>query len=227
MLTPLLASVLSVAGSLGATPLEPTAPPSSPTAPPPSLTATLAAAAAPRPAPPQAGYDFGLAPTGWVSFGVSFYSTEIDVETDGDPDDDTGIGAEIGLYGWQGEMGLGLEVGLNHSTYEAVADDQLNNPTEEVDVWRGTLGVRLADRGSGDRFLPWLRAGFLYRFDDSSGKDSLGRSLADDGPGFYIGGGFDFVLLGGLALSPQVVYQKSRSVDSEEWIGTVSLTYLF
>ena len=34
-------------------------------------------------------------------------------------------------------------------------------------------------------------------------------------------------VLVGLSLSPHVVYQKSRSVDSQEWIGTVSLTYLF
>jgi hypothetical protein len=158
---------------------------------------------------------------------VSFFSTEIDQDTVGDPDDDPGLGGEFGLYGWQGEMGLGLEFGLIHSTYDAVGSDQLNNPSEQVDVYRGTIGVRLADRGSGDRFLPWLRAGFLYRFDDSDGEDSLGRSLGDDGPGFYIGGGFDFVLLGGLALSPQVVYQQSTSLDSEEWLGTVSLTYLF
>ena len=208
MLTPILASFLA-AGALGHGPSEPASFP--------SLSAELATASAPAPRPQQEDYLYGLAPAGWASFNVAFFSTEIDQDTVGDPDDDTGLGGELGIYGWQGEMGLGLEIGLIHSTYEAQIDALAS---EDVDVWRGTLGVRLADRGSGERFLPWLRAGFLYRFDD-------GDSFQDDGPGFYIGGGFDFVLIGGLALSPQLVYQKSRSVDSEEWIGILSATYLF
>jgi hypothetical protein len=216
MSLPLLLS-LALAGS----PLH------APAAPADSLPSLTEALAAPALRPPPQDYDYGLAPRGWVSFGISFLSSEIDQETDGDPDDKNPIGGDVGMYGWQGEVGMGIEFGAMHSTYDAIAEDSLFNPSETIDVWRLMLGLRVADRGSGDRFLPWLRGGFLYRIDDGDGVDPQGASLSDDGPGFYIGGGFDFVLIAGLALSPQVMYQKSKSFDSEEWIGTLSLSYLF
>jgi len=220
MLTPLIASLVAAAGSLGVTPSEPASIP--------SLTADLAAAAAaPSPRLPQQDYDYGIAPNGWISVGAAFFSSDISTETDGAPDSNSGLSADLGLYGWQGEMGLGLEAGLIYNTYDAIGSDQLSSPTEQVDVWRTTIGVRLADRGSGDRFLPWLRAGFLYRFDDSAGEDSLGNSLSDSGAGFYIGGGFDFLLLGGFALTPQLLYEQSRSVDAKEWIASIALSFLF
>ena len=209
MLQPLLVSILAT-GLFGPWP-EPE----------PALPSSIAAGLALTAPPPLQDYEYGLSPEGWVSFGISFTSTtNLDVDTVNDPDDKNPIGGEFGLYSWQGDLGLGLEAGLMHSTYEAVGEDVLIEPSEEVDVWRGTVGLRVADRGSGDRFLPWLRAGFLYRFDQ-------GTNISDDGPGFYIGGGFDFALIGGLALSPQLVYQQSKSFDSETWIGTLSLSYLF
>ena len=134
-----------------------------------------------------------------------------------DPDKDNPLGIDLGFYGWQGEVGLGLEAGVMHSTYEGRIDALAS---EDVDVWRTMVGVRLADRGSGDRILPWARAGFLYRFDN-------GSVLGDDGPGFYIGAGFDLALVAGLAVTPQFMYQQSSSYSSEEWIGTLSLSYLF
>lgn len=216
MLQPLLVSLV-LAGGL---PRAPTAPVEAI----PSLTEALAASVAPL--PPQ-DFDYGLAPRGWVSFGVSFLSSEIDQDTDGDPDDKNPIGGDVGLYGWQGEVGMGIELGAMHSTYDAIAEDSLSNPSETIDVWRLMLGLRIADRGSGDRFLPWLRGGFLYRIDDGDGVDPQGQSLSDDGPGFYLGAGFDVVLIAGLAVTPQVMYQKSKSFDSEEWMGTLSLSYLF
>ena len=193
--------------------LAPTAFPAPAAEPPPSL-ATLVTA--PMPALPQ-GYDYGFAPAGWVSVGISWMSSSIDQDTVDDPDSENPIGADLGIYGWEGEVGLGLEAGVMHSTYEGLIDSLTS---EEVDVWRTMVGLRLADRGSGDRFLPWARAGFLYRFDN-------GDVLGDDGPGFYIGAGFDFVLIGGLAVTPQFMYQQSSSFGSEEWIGTLSLSYLF
>jgi hypothetical protein len=203
--------------SLSARPIQPSLP---------SLAEALASAAPPPLAPPQ-DYNYGLAPRGWVSVGISFVSSEIDQDTVDDPDDERPLGADVGLYGWQGEVGMGLELGAMHSTYEAVGGDSLSDPSEEIDVWRLMLGVRIADRGSGDRLLPWARGGFLYRIDDGEGVDPQGASLADDGPGFYVGAGFDLVLIAGFAFTPQVMYQKSKSFDSEEWIGTLSLSYLF
>jgi hypothetical protein len=191
----------------------------------PSLVDALAEPAMPLP-PPQ-DFDYGFAPVAWVSVGISFLSSEVDLDTVTDPDEDQPLGLDVGLYGWQGEVGMGLEAGVMHSTYEAAGSDSLSNPAEDVDVWRLMAGVRVADRGSGDRILPWLRGGFLYRIDDGSGVGPQGNSLSDDGAGFYLGAGFDLRLVAGLAFTPSIMYQKSNSFDSEEWIGTLSLSYLF
>jgi hypothetical protein len=218
---PLLAS-LALAGSLGF------APGASVSASGDALPSLTEALTEPAPSlPPPQDYDYGFAPVGWISLGISFLSSDVSQDTVTDPDEDQPLGADIGLYGWQGEVGMGLEAGVMHSTYEAVGADSLSDPAEDVDVWRLMAGVRVADRGSGDRILPWLRGGFLYRFDDGSGVGPQGNSLSDDGPGFYLGAGFDLRLVAGLAFTPSIMYQKSKSFDSEEWIGTLSLSYLF
>jgi len=219
---PLLAS-LALVGSLG---FAPGAAVAASTDALPSLSEALAEPAAMLP-PPQQDFDYGFAPGGWISFGISFVAADINQDTVGSPDEDRPLGADIGLYGWQGEVGMGLEAGVMHSTYQAVGSDSLSNPSEDVDVWRLMAGVRVADRGSGDHILPWLRGGVLYRIDDGSGVGPQGNSLSDNGFGFYLGAGFDLKIVAGLCFTPSVMYQKSSSFDSEEWIGTLALSYLF
>jgi hypothetical protein len=179
------------------------------------LTALLST---PAPLPFQADYDLPRGPIGWISFGVSWVTSEIEAPTVVEPEEDgTPLGIEIGTYSWHGEMGIGLELGWIQSSYDAQVT---SIDVEEVDVARAMLGVRLADRGTSRLFTPWARLGGVYRMDD-------GDTISDDGFGFYLGAGLDWNLFGGLALTPSLTFMDSQSFKATDWLVTLALTYRF
>jgi hypothetical protein len=181
-----------------------------------SLTALLAPA--PAPALPQGvSYDPDP-PLGWVSAGIYFTSSELELPASGSPDEDEPLGIEFGFYTWKNnEMGLGLEFGALHSEYKV---DVTSIDTETVDVWRGMVGLRLVDAGIHRLFSPFARAGMVWRSDS-------GTILDDSGIGYYLGAGLDWHLAGPLAVTPSLLYQDSNSYDAREWLFGLSLTLQF
>jgi hypothetical protein len=171
------------------------------------LVPTVASAAVPFQDPSQ--------PTGWVSLGA--YVIEDDYDTSGEPDVDPAFGLEVGLIGWTGEVGLGLEAAVMRSSFD-VATSSIDSET--VDTTRWMIGLRIADWNEGSRFSTYLRGGFLYRTDE-------GDLVDDDGSGFYAGLGVDVRIAGPLAISPQVLYTDSSSLDATEWLFGGSLVWRF
>lgn len=181
-----------------------------------SLTALLATA--PTPQPPQGvSYDPDP-PLGWVSAGIYFTSSELELPASGSPDEDEPLGIEFGFYTWKNnEMGIGLEFAAIHSEYKI---DVTSIDTETVDVWRGMVGLRLVDAGINRLFSPFARAGMVWRSD-------TGTILDDSGIGYYLGAGLDWHLAGPLAITPSLLYQDSNSYDAREWLFGLSLTLQF
>ena len=154
-------------------------------------------------------------PTGWVSIGA--FAVADDYDTPDDPDVDPAYGLEVGLIGWTGDVGLGLEAAVMRSRF-GVATSSIDSET--VDTTRWMVGLRLADWNEGSRFSTYLRGGYLYRTDE-------GDLIDDDGSGFYAGLGVDVRIAGPLAISPQVLYTDSSSLDATEWLFGGSLVWRF
>ena len=171
----------------------------------------LAPAAASAPVLPQDPAQ----PRGWI--GIGAFAVEDDYDTPGDPDVDPAYGLEAGLIGWTGEVGFGLEAAVMRSRFDAATS---SIDSETVDTTRWMVGVRLADWSEGSRFSTYLRGGFLYRTDE-------GDLIDDDGSGWYAGLGVDVRIAGPLALSPQVLYTDSSSLDATEWLFGGSLVWRF
>jgi len=184
-----------------------------------SLTESLGTAPSFQPAPPQGvSYD-REPPLGWVSAGIYFTSSELELPPPaGSPDEDEPLGVEFGFYTWRNnEMGVGIEFAAIHSEYEV---DATSIDHETVDVWRGMIGLRLADAGISTMFTPFARAGAVWREDS-------GTILDDSGMGYYLGAGLDWHLAGSLAVTPALLYQDSNSYDAREWLFGLSLTLQF
>jgi hypothetical protein len=181
------------------------------------LTESLAPARLPA-LPQGVNYD-REPPLGWVSAGIFFTSSEVELPPPaGSPDEDEPLGIEFGFYTWKNnEMGVGLEFAAIHSEYKV---DVTSIESESVDVWRGMVGLRLADAGINPLFTPFARAGAVWRQDK-------GTLLDDSGVGYYLGAGLDWRLAGGLALTPSLLYQDSNSFDAREWLFGLSLTLQF
>ena len=184
---------------------------------PPALDALLAAAAAP--VQPVQGIRERRTFDYWVSLGTAIQSLDIVTPLAEEPDESGFFGGDLGFYRWRGDFGLGMELGAWFSSWDAPLDS-LGTTSDSVDVSRFMLGARLADRGFSENFLTFLRAGIAFREDG-------GEILSDDGLGWYAGAGFDWSILGGLAITPQVLYMDTESFDAEEFLGTVQLTLQF
>jgi hypothetical protein len=191
-----------------------------------SATIENAFAAGPAPAPtqfassPNRGAGPVWAPSSWLSVGGYFVDGRYDTPQDFGFDEDTAFALDLGMYNWRGEMGIGLEGGLIVGGYE-IDGDLFGAGSEKVDVWRGLIGVRVADRGANDSsFIPYVRGGFMYRRDD-------GGSVKDDGIGWYAGGGFDWRLGPQFAIGPSVLFNESTSRNAQEWLFGLLLTFGF
>ncbi len=193
----------------------------------PAESATFESAFAARPAPapqfassPNRGVGPTWEPNSWLSVGGYFVDGRYDTPQDFDFEEDTAFAVDLGMYNWRGEMGIGLEAGLIYGGYE-IDGDLFGAGSQQVDVWRGLIGIRVADRGPNDsRFVPYVRGGFMYRRDD-------GGSVKDDGIGWYAGGGFDWRLGPQLAIGPSVLFNESSSRNAQEWLFGLLLTFGF
>ncbi len=147
-------------------------------------------------------------PRYWVSVGLWKIDSEVDTGFD-EGDSDDAVSVELGLYNWtSAEMGLGLEVAYQKSSY-TIDTGGLND--EDVDATRIMAGVRLADTQATERWLYWAHGGLLYRKDESA---SAGDA---DGLGFYAGLGVEFRPVPMLGIGPEVFYSQAESFDAREW----------
>lgn len=159
-------------------------------------------------------------PQFWLSVGGYFVDGRYDTPNDFDYEEATAFAVDVGMYNWRGEMGIALEGGLMLNSYE-IEGDPLGGGAEDVDVWRGMVGLRIADRGPNDsRFVPYARAGFMYRRDE-------GDTVRDDGIGWYAGLGCDLRLTPQLAIGPSVLFNEANSQNAREWLFGVTLTLGF
>lgn len=191
--------------------------------------ATTSAAAVtttlPAPASPQIGSSrrstlYTWQPEYWISVGGYWVDGRYDTPNDFDYDENTTLDLNFGLYNWRGEMGLGLEGGLMFGSYD-IEGDSVGAGADSVDVWRGMLGIRVADRGPEDAiWIPFARAGLMYRRDE-------GDTVRDDGIGWYAGLGVDFRITQYLAVGLSGMFNEAQSRNSQEWLFGLQATFGF
>lgn len=195
----------------------------------PAATATTAvsttAATTPSPQPPQVGSSrrsavYTWQPEYWVSVGGYWVDGRYDTPNDFDYEENTTLDVNFGLYNWRGEMGLGLEGGVMFGSYD-IEGDSVGSGADSVDVWRGMLGIRVADRGPEDAiWIPFARAGLMYRRDE-------GDTVRDDGVGWYAGLGVDFRITEYLAVGVSGMFNEAQSRNSQEWLFGLQATFGF
>jgi len=181
--------------------------------------------AAPAPLAPQIGGSrrssiYTWQPEYWISVGGYWVDGRYDTPNDFEFDENTTLDLNFGLYNWRGEMGLGLEGGLMFGGYD-IEGDSVGNGADSVDVWRGMLGIRVADRGPEDAiWIPFARAGLMYRRDE-------GDTVRDDGIGWYAGLGVDFRITEFLAVGVSGMFNEAQSRNSQEWLFGLQATFGF
>lgn len=165
----------------------------------------------------------------WVlTFGTYMVEGDYDTFNGRSADEDLTYGLDFVIYNWDDDVGVGLEFGLMYGTY-SVPTTEAFGTDDEVDVFRGLVGVRVADRGIDDpTYIPYVRGGGLYRSDD--GGKSTGSSLEtirgsdQDGFGWYVGGGIDFRIGSHVALTPSVMFTNVAAYNAEDWIFGLQLS---
>ena len=158
-------------------------------------------------------------PAFFVSIGAqSVIDGDVSSPTGDDPEfDDLSASIDVGIYRWEGNLGAALELGYLPSSYEV---DVSALASDDVDVTRFLLGVRLVDEQPESNFLYHLRAGLALREDD-------GDVIDEDGMGWYFGGGIEWRFGGGLSVGPQLLYVDTDSADSNELILGLQASYGF
>jgi hypothetical protein len=170
--------------------------------------------------PPQGqrGIERSWGPDYVFALGVHWVDGDYDAPQDADSEEDPAYSLDFVAYNWNEERGIGLELGLMMSTYDV---DVTAIDTETVDTWRVMAGVRLADRGPTDAiWIPYVRGGGMYRQDS-------GDVIDDDGFGWYLGGGIDFRFGSRFAITPQVLFSDTTSLNAQEWLAGVLLSFNF
>ena len=153
-----------------------------------------------------------------VQLGVSSAGGQYDTNQAQDLSSGEVFSVDFVLNNWRDEMGIGLEGGLWMNTYDAELD---STNSETVDTYRVLVGLRIADRGPDNPiWIPYARVGGMYRVDD-------GPTVSDNDLGWYAGGGIDFRLGSHVAITPQILYAESPSLNAQEWLLGVCLTLGF
>jgi hypothetical protein len=173
-------------------------------------------------APQERRYGYAWNPSWTLAVGA--YQTDSSFDTflagSSDVEEDMAYAVDVTLYNWEGERGMGLEFGLARST--ATVSSSGVGTGYDVESYRATVGIRLADRGADDPiWIPHARAGVSYRRDDSSGAGDA------DGFGWYIGGGIDFRLGSRFALTPSLLYGENQANNTTEWMFGLLATIVF
>jgi hypothetical protein len=139
--------------------------------------------------------------------------------TPSDPEDEMGFSLDLGVISWREDFGMGIEVGAMMSSYEIGNGSLFAPTTDDVDVVRYLAGLRMFDARYSA--LWHGRVGVVYREDDGDSK-----ATSDDGTGWYAGGGVEW-RLGRFSIGPQVLYMKTDSLNSSEWIFGLNGTFGF
>lgn len=182
-----------------------------------SLAARIAAAA-----PQERRYGYAWNPS-WVLC-IGAYQSESDFDTflagPNSVDQDLAYAADVVIYNWEGERGMGLEFGLARTT--ATVSSTGVGTGYDVESYRVSAGLRIADRGSDDPiWIPYARVGVNYKRDDSSGPGDA------DGFGWYAGGGVDFRIGSNFALTPSLIYGENQANNTTEWLFGLLGTFAF
>jgi len=152
-----------------------------------------------------------------VSFGIH-YAAEAD-EVGRYLDD--GAAFSFGAGGYilrRDQFGVGPEVEGSFSYHDA---DLTQYISDDVYVSRFLLGVRGNWFIEGTNLAPYLRGGWLYRWDD-------GDYVEDDGGGYYAGCGLDVMVAPFFSISPQFLYTRANlSVDAVEYLIGVNFDFKF
>jgi hypothetical protein len=171
-----------------------------------------------EPSPSQRGLERSWGPGYVIALGMHWVDGDYDAPQDADSEEDPLYSLDFVAYNWSEERGIGLELGLMMSSYDV---DVTAIETETVDTWRALVGVRLADRGPSNAiWIPYIRGGGMYRSDS-------GDVIDDDGFGWYLGGGIDFRIGSRFAITPQVLFSDTTSLNSQEWVAGVLLSLAF
>lgn len=155
----------------------------------------------------------------WISIG--FY----DIDTRFESSDIAGDGDEAFSYGagawwWGDEFGSAAEAQILYSRHEAT----VSGNTGELQTWNLMVGARLGWRGIDDHFIPYARAGALWRNDNG---DEF-TAINDDGLGVYGGLGIEVRLGSHFALSPEILWTWADvSDDSTQAAAGLALVVRF
>ncbi len=119
------------------------------------------------------------------------------------------------IQGAKNGFGYGLDVGLGIGPIGAYAGfDHINFDCEtttcqsdgKYTLQGATLGAKLAVPGMA-RFRPYVKGGVTFHdLEGSYGSSSTKVLTTDKTPGYEVGVGFDYTLLGIVSLSPQARY---------------------
>ena len=151
-------------------------------------------------------------PRTWVSTGVHYVSEQ--GEIDDFLDDSAGFSVGVGTYLPVRRVGVGPELEGIFSSNDTTFDSGY------VTVSRFLAGVRVGYFPNAP-FVPYLRGGYMGRWDD-------GRSIDESGSGFYVGGGVNLFVAPFVSFAPQVLYTSSNlSVEAEEIIAGLNVDFHF
>lgn len=185
----------------------------------PEPVSALAAALSLEPLPAAQGGRRAWEPSYVLQLGMSMIDGQYDTGLPQSFEASPLLSLDFVAYNWRSELGVGLEGGLWMNSYDVTQSGGIGSET--VDTWRVSAGLRFADRGTDDPiWIPYVRFGGLYRSDE-------GSQTSDSDFGWYAGLGVDFRLGSRFALTPQVLYSESPSLNSQEWLLGVALTIGF
>ena len=168
-------------------------------------------------APPQ-GTVLVAKPRFFVAVGAQYIDSQVRSPTGNDPDAGTGYSADFGFVTWNGDLGLAVEGGVIMNSYDL---DTSLITTESVDARRFLLGVRFMDDSADSWFVWHARGGLAWRQDDGQ------TVISDDGFGWYAGGGAEWKFGDVFSLGPSLLYMKTESVNSSEWMLGLNATFRF
>lgn len=152
----------------------------------------------------HSGYSEGQ--LGYTGFGAHW--VEPDGDADGRIDGGPAVSVTIGYLLTQKPVALAAEAGGYFSWHDA--EGPLRQGTEDFFMSRALLGGRAMLTALSQKVVPYVRGGWMYRYDDGDG------SFEDGGTGYYYGAGLDITLTPGLSVAPQVLFTRSDVFNLDE-----------
>jgi len=149
---------------------------------------------------------------GFTSFGFHAVAPQDEARDRLDPG--FGLSTTIGIFAITEPIAVGFETAGLFSWHDADEDFELEQ--DDFFAVRAMLGGRLAWFGAQATVVPYVRGGWMYRWDEGEGD------FEENGPGFYLGGGLDFTVMPGLSIAPQILFTSAElgdeDIDTEETV---------